>query len=63
MRHILENYRVSVNQIIWGGNYFIDYLSNTRCFIIWDKQQPEGVSLQVVNLHGHLLIKVQKLFI
>lgn len=39
-----ELQRVSVNQIIWGGNYFIDYLSNTRCFIIWDKQQPEGVS-------------------
>lgn len=32
-----ELFRVSKNQIIWGGNYFIDYLSNTRCFINWDK--------------------------
>ena len=29
--------RVSKNQIIWGGNYFIDHLSSSRCFIIWDK--------------------------
>jgi site-specific DNA-methyltransferase (adenine-specific) len=34
--------RVSKNQIIWGGNYF--YLEPTRCFLIWDKQQPENVS-------------------
>jgi len=29
--------RVSKNQIIWGGNYFLDYLSNTRCIVVWDK--------------------------
>jgi len=34
--------RVSVNRLIWGGNYFI--LPPTRCFVIWDKQQPEDVS-------------------
>lgn len=34
--------RVSKNQIIWGGNYFP--LPPTRCFLIWDKQQPEDVS-------------------
>ena len=27
--------RVSVNQIIWGGNYFA--LPPTRCFIVWEK--------------------------
>jgi len=32
-----ELFRVSKNQIIWGGNYFIDYLYNTRCFLMWDK--------------------------
>jgi len=31
--------RVSKNQIVWGGNYFIDYLKPTRNFIIWDKVQ------------------------
>ena len=30
--------RVSKHQIIWGGNYFD--LPPTRCFIVWDKQQP-----------------------
>ena len=29
--------RISKNQIIWGGNYFLDYLGATRCFCIWDK--------------------------
>jgi site-specific DNA-methyltransferase (adenine-specific) len=29
--------RVSQNQIIWGGNYFAEYLGNFRCFIFWDK--------------------------
>ena len=30
--------RVSVNRIIWGGNYFP--LPPSRCFICWDKVQP-----------------------
>lgn len=33
----IELFRVSKNQIIWGGNYFIDFLHNTRCMIFWDK--------------------------
>jgi site-specific DNA-methyltransferase (adenine-specific) len=37
-----ELFRISKNQIIWGGNYF--KLPPTRCFLIWDKKQPEGVS-------------------
>jgi len=32
-----EIFRISKNQVIWGGNYFIEYLQNTRCFLIWDK--------------------------
>ena len=31
-----ELFRVSKNQIIWGGNYF--NLPPTRCFIVWDKK-------------------------
>jgi site-specific DNA-methyltransferase (adenine-specific) len=30
--------RISVNQIIWGGNYF--NLPPSRCIICWDKVQP-----------------------
>lgn len=33
-----ELFRVSRNQIIWGGNYFP--LPVTRCVICWDKCQP-----------------------
>jgi DNA modification methylase len=29
--------RVSHMQIIWGGNYFADYLGPTNCMIAWDK--------------------------
>ena len=34
-----ELFRVSKNQIIWGGNYFLDYLTSTRGMLIWDKIQ------------------------
>jgi site-specific DNA-methyltransferase (adenine-specific) len=29
--------RVSKHRIIWGGNYFLDYLGATQCMIFWDK--------------------------
>lgn len=29
--------RVSKHQIIFGGNYFIQYLENSPCWIVWDK--------------------------
>jgi site-specific DNA-methyltransferase (adenine-specific) len=32
-----ELQRVSKNQIIWGGNYYLDFLNSTRCFLMWDK--------------------------
>ena len=33
-----ELFRVSENQIIWGGNYF--HLPPTRGIVVWDKVQP-----------------------
>ena len=36
-------FRVSKNQIVWGGNYF--GLPPTQGFIIWNKVQPENFSL------------------
>lgn len=33
-----ELFRISKNQIIWGGNYFD--LPPTRCIVCWDKVQP-----------------------
>lgn len=37
-----ELFRVSKNQIIWGGNYFA--LPLTKAWIFWDKCVPDGVS-------------------
>ena len=31
--------RVANNTIIWGGNYFLDYLGATECLIVWDKRR------------------------
>jgi len=31
-------FRVSKNQIIWGGNYFTDFLPASPSWIIWDKE-------------------------
>jgi site-specific DNA-methyltransferase (adenine-specific) len=37
-----ELFRVSKNQIVWGGNYFP--LPLTKAWIFWDKMVPDGVS-------------------
>jgi len=42
-----ELFRVSKNQIIWGGNYFS--LPPTQCFIIWDKRLPELFSMAMAE--------------
>lgn len=42
-----ELFRVSKNQIIWGGNYF--RLPPTRCFLIWRKTCPETFSLAIAE--------------
>jgi len=34
-----ELFRVSKNQVVFGANYFLQYLHNTRGFICWDKNQ------------------------
>ena len=40
--YFIELFRVSKNQIIWGGNYF--NLGKCNKFIIWDKEIPAGLS-------------------
>lgn len=43
-----ELFRVSQNQIIWGGNYFL--LPPTRCFLIWQKTNvPENFSMAMAE--------------
>jgi site-specific DNA-methyltransferase (adenine-specific) len=33
-----ELFRISKNQIIWGGNYFLEHLGNCPSPLIWDKK-------------------------
>lgn len=35
--YFTELFRVSKNQIVWGGNYMASFLPPSRCFIVWDK--------------------------
>jgi site-specific DNA-methyltransferase (adenine-specific) len=37
LEYFIELFRVSKEQIIWGGNYFTEFLPPSRCFLIWDK--------------------------
>lgn len=38
-----ELFRVSKNQIIWGGNYICDLVDTSQGWIVWDKCLPQGV--------------------
>ena len=42
--YFTELQRVSVNQIIWGGNYFTDHLRPSRGWVFWYKEQ-NGLSM------------------
>ena len=37
--YFVELTRVAKKMIIWGGNYFLDNLGATECFIVWDKRR------------------------
>jgi site-specific DNA-methyltransferase (adenine-specific) len=54
-----ELFRVSKNQIIWGGNYFD--LPPTRCFIVWDKQQ-QGKNFSDCELAWTSFDKIAKIY-
>lgn len=39
-----ELFRVSKNQIIWGANYFCEYIPSGKGWIYWDKQIENNFS-------------------
>lgn len=48
--YFTELFRVSKNQIIWGGNHFADMLPPTPSYVVWDKLIIEGVTLSDCEL-------------
>lgn len=40
-----ELFRVSKNQIVWGGNYFTEYLPASKGWIFWDKKQQGNLQV------------------
>ena len=55
-----ELFRVSKNQIIWGGNYFD--LPPTQGFFIWDKKQPHDFSLAMCEYAWSSIQKPAKMW-
>jgi len=61
-KYFTELKRVSKNQIIWGGNYFINNLTSTRCFIVWDKATSQQGLYSDCELAWTSLDKITKLY-
>lgn len=55
-----EIFRVSVNQIIFGMNYY--RLPPAKEFIVWDKKQPDGVSFAQAELAWTSFIGTSKIY-
>ena len=53
-------FRVSKNQIIWGGNYFD--LKPSQGFLIWDKKQPQNFSLAMCEMAWSSIQSPAKIF-
>lgn len=56
-----ELMRVSKNQIIWGGNYFTDFLPPTNGWLIWDKVMNHNPTSDCELAWTSLKIKMTKL--
>lgn len=61
-KYFTELFRVSQNQIIWGGNYMVDYLYPTSCFIVWDKMQPENFTMAMAEMAWTSFTSPAKIF-
>ena len=53
-------FRISKNQIIWGGNYFD--LPPTQGYFIWDKKQPHDFSLAMCEYAWSSIQKPAKMW-
>jgi site-specific DNA-methyltransferase (adenine-specific) len=58
--YFTELFRVSINQIIWGGNYY--ELPATQNYIVWDKVQPQDFSLAMCEFAWCSIQRPAKIF-
>ncbi len=47
--YFINLFQISNNQIIWGGNYFLEYLYSTKCFITWDKKITDTHTFSMIE--------------
>ena len=58
-----ELFRVSKNQVLWGGNNFVEQIArNSQCWVVWDKEKPPGVHYADVELAWTSFDRGAKLF-
>lgn len=55
-----ELFRVSKNQIVWGGNYFTEFLKPTKAWIFWYKGQ-QGLTMSDGEMAWTSLTKVTRM--
>ena len=59
-KYFEELKRISKHQIVWGGNYFTDFLEPARCYIVWDKKTGNNsyadCELALTNIDGNARI-------
>lgn len=61
--YFAELFRVSKNQIIWGGNYFVEEIrKDSQCWIVWDKKKPEGVKFADFEIAWTSFNKASRIF-
>lgn len=46
-KYFMELFRISKNQIVWGGNYLHDFLPISGSWICWDKKMNNTIFAQI----------------
>ncbi len=57
-----EMFRVSKNQIFWGGNYFVEFITPSKGWIIWDKGQ-KGLTMSDCEMAWSSFNKPTRIFV